>query len=284
MAGEAFPGEEDALVRSWLGGLMTRGLCLPEGLTVEQAAREREGARGAAAALAGELSGDPEDGGAGLEAQVQAAQFVSAHAAAMDWQAEANRRDLPPHARATAQRLARQLMALTTAQLHALRRLRAERRKDREAAQRRAERETARRIQARAADTRAMIAGFEHTLKDLARAERGALEGGPAADLAGDLDADFAGELEPDFAGDFASGPPEPAGPRPVGAGPGFAGGCAEASVPEPPPDPAPPLNRQQRRALARQRRRDKRAGAEEGGKGLGVAVGSGEAGILPGQ
>jgi hypothetical protein len=64
MACEAFPGEDGALVRTWLGGLLVRGLCLPEGLTVEQAAREREGARAAAEELAGE--------GAGLAAQVLA--------------------------------------------------------------------------------------------------------------------------------------------------------------------------------------------------------------------
>jgi len=68
MACEAFPGEEDALVRNWLGGLMIRGLCLPEGLTVEQAAREREGARAAAENLAEELGGEDR----GLEAQVLA--------------------------------------------------------------------------------------------------------------------------------------------------------------------------------------------------------------------
>ena len=251
MAADEFLAEEGARVESWLGGLLTRGLCLPDGLSVDQRSRELEAARAAAGELAGAYWGADS---AGIEARVQAAQFVAAHAAAMDWQAEANRRDLPPHARATAQRLARQLMALTTSQLHALRRLRAERRKDREAAERQAERETARRIQARAADTRAMIAGFEHTLKDLARAERGALEGGPAAELAGALDGDiaggFAGELEPAFAGDFASGPPGPTGPRPLGAG-----------VPEPPDDPAPPLNRRQRRALAQLARRQQKRG-----------------------
>ena len=161
MACEAFPGEDDALVWNWLGGLMTRGLCLPGGLTVEQEAREREGARAAAEDLAEELGGEDR----GLEAQVLAAQFVSAHAAAMDCQAEANRRDLPPHARATSQRLARQLMALTPSQVHALCRLRAERRKDREQAARleaeaarRAQRETAECFKAGAADVRAMAA------------------------------------------------------------------------------------------------------------------------------
>ncbi|MDH3596353.1 MAG: hypothetical protein OEM93_16035, partial [Rhodospirillales bacterium] len=114
MESDEFLAEEGARVANWLDGLQFRGLCLPEGLTVDQAARERDGARSAAAGLAGEVW---DAGGTGIEARIQAAQFVSAHAAAMDWQAEANRRDLPPHARATAQRLARQLMALTTAQL-----------------------------------------------------------------------------------------------------------------------------------------------------------------------
>jgi hypothetical protein len=134
---------------AWLGGLFVRGLSLPEGLTVEQEHREREGARAAIEDLAGDLAGDFEGDGGGLEAQVLAAQFVSAHAAAMDRQAEANRRDLPPHARATSQRLARQLMALTTSQVHALCRLRAERRKDREQAARLAEREIAAKARAR---------------------------------------------------------------------------------------------------------------------------------------
>jgi hypothetical protein len=227
---------------SWLGGLLTRGLCLPEDLTVAQRDRERAGARAAAEDLAAEL------GGEGLEAQVLAAQFVSAHAAAMDRQAEANRRDLPDHARATSQRLARQLMALTTSQLHALCRLKAERRKDREQAARLAEREIAAKARARAADTRAMIAGFEQTLKDLARSERGGL----AADPAGDLEAAF----EEGFEDAFEDGVDETAGfpgaarpskPEPVGAG-----------VPEP-PKPAPPLDRRERRALARLRRRGRK-------------------------
>ena len=109
MAADGFLAEEGARVEAWLGGLLTRGLCFPDGLSVDQRSRERDAARAAAAELAGSLGE-----GAGIEARVQAAQFVAAHTAAMDWQAEANRRDLPPHARATAQRLARQLMALTT--------------------------------------------------------------------------------------------------------------------------------------------------------------------------
>ncbi|MDH3969486.1 MAG: hypothetical protein OEU56_20925, partial [Rhodospirillales bacterium] len=231
------------------------------------AARERDGARSAAAGLAGEVW---DAGGTGIEARIQAAQFVSAHAAAMDWQAEANRRDLPPHARATAQRLARQLMALTTAQLGGLCRLRAEQRKDREQAMRLNEQtarlaaqETTARFKTGAADMRAMIAGFERTGRELARADRealAALAADPAADLEVDeYAADYADPAANDSAADTVAdhaddpnaptaGPPRTARPEPVGAG-----------VPEPPPEPAPPLNRQQRRALARLRRKGRR-------------------------
>ena len=193
----------------------------------------------------------------------------------MDRQAEANRRDLPPHARATSQRIARQLMALTTSQLNGLCRLKAERRRERaeaarlaEQAARRAERETTERFKARAADVRAMIAGFEQTGRELARADREALSaaGAAAGPEAGPWDADLDAMAEFDEMAErafpMAARPPGPPGaapdedphpvapprqakPEPVGAG-----------VPEPPPDPAPPLNRQQRRALARLRRK----------------------------
>jgi hypothetical protein len=263
----AAPTEAAARTETWLGGLLFRGLCLPEGLTIEHEARERDGARAAAAELAGELEGarlgEASGGareGAGIAERVLAAQFVSAHAAAMDRQAEANRRDLPDHARATSQRLARQLMALTTSQIHALCRLKAERRKEREQAARLAEREIAAKAQARAAETRAMIAGFEQTLKDLAPSERETREGA--------FDTEFDIGFEEDFVDAFEHGVAETAGfagaarrakPEPVGAG-----------VPEP-PDPSdaagPPLNRRQRRALARLRRKEKRG---EGGCGKG--------------
>jgi hypothetical protein len=149
-------------------------------------------------------------------------------------------------------------MALTTSQVHALCRLRAERRKDREQAARLAEREAA--AEARAADTRALpasgapaayaappssgsgcgaprpalAAGFEQTLKDLARSERGAPDGG----------------LEAGFEEGFAetagfAGAADSAEPEAVGAG-----------VPERPAEPRPPLNRRERRALARLRRK----------------------------
>jgi hypothetical protein len=262
--------DEGARTADWLGGLLVRGLSLPEGLSVDQRDREFAGARTAVSGLAGEVW---DTGGPGIAERIQAAQFVSAHAAAMDWQAEANRRDLPPHARATSQRLARQLMALTTSQIHALCRLKAERRREREATARQAEHETDRRIKARAADTRAMIAGFEQTLAEVARADRAApkaaRDGGLEGELDGDLNGDFADDFDGDSEGalerDFADGPgeafggvfggaapsgPPAAGPRPLGAG-----------VPDRPDDPAPLLNRRQRRALARLRR--KRVGAD---------------------
>jgi hypothetical protein len=245
-----------------LGGLLTRALCLPEGLTVAHRAREMAGARAAVSGLAGEVW---DSGGHGIVERIQAAQFVCTHAAAMDWQAEANRRDLPAHARQTCQRLARQLMALTTAQLGGLCRLKAERRKEHAEAQRLAERETAGRVKAGAANVRAMIAGFERTGKALAKADRdalAALAADPEAGLAaGDYAADCADPAGRDSAADTVAGragdpdaptagPPRPAKPEPVGAG-----------VPEPPADPAPPLNRQQRRALERMRRKEQRGG-----------------------
>jgi hypothetical protein len=282
MAADEFLAEEGARVADWLEGLLTRALCLPDGLTVDQQASQMEGARAAAAELAGGLWGE----GAGIEARVQAAQFVSAHAAAMDWQAEANRRDLPPHARATAQRLARQLMALTTAQLNGLSRLRAERRKAREEAARAVARQTAAEAKARSADRRAMVADLERTLKASAQADLAAMTA-----LVADPDADPGTLADPDpealaelalamaapppgteapgtapsdpLSAPSASGaqaayaaplaprstftPPRPAKPEPVGAG-----------VPETTPEPAPPLNRRQRRAKERLRRRER--------------------------
>ncbi len=316
MESDAFPAEEGARVANWLDGLQFRGLCLPEGLSVDRAAREREGARAAAAGLAGEVW---DAGGTGIAERVQAAQFVSAHAAAMDWQAEANRRDLPPHARATAQRLARQLMALTTAQLNGLCRLKAERRKDREQAMRlaeqtarRAERETAAKAAAKAAvesrawsaDRRALVADMERTLKagigpraaagldrELDPGLDAALDPEAMADLDLDKMADAAitpaaplappkaspkgappgteppGTAAPDplpapgSAGGFAeaSAPPRPATPEPLGAGAPAEPEPVGAGVPETTPEPAPPLNRRQRRALERLRRKGRR-------------------------
>ncbi|MDH3793388.1 MAG: hypothetical protein OEU25_15875 [Rhodospirillales bacterium] len=264
MESDDFPAEEGARVANWLDGLLTRGLCLPEGLTEAHRAREMAGARAAAEGLAGELWGE----GAGLEARVQAAQFVCAHAAAMDCQAEANRRDLPPHARATSQRLARQLMALTTAQLGALCRLRAERRKEREQtarleaqAARLAAQETAAKFKAWSADRRALVADLEQTLKATAEADREAMADfpGSAGGFAGPSDADL--DEMADLALALAAPPPgtappdedpvtPPRSPRPEPVG---------AGVPEPPPEPAPPLNRRQRRALERLRRKERR-------------------------
>ncbi len=267
--------DEGARLSDWLGGLLVRGLSLPEGLSVDQHAREMAGARAAVSGLAGEVC---DDAGPGIVERIQAAQFVTAHAAAMDWQAEANRRDLPPHARQTCQRLARQLMALTTAQLGGLCRLKAERRRERaEAARlagqaaRRAERETTERFKARAADVRAMIAGFEQTGRELARADREALAAAGAAADAGagpwDDDLDAMADLDQTAERAFAMAasppgseppgaaranpqpavPPRQAKPEPVGAG-----------VPEPPPE-ALPLNRRERRALVRLRRQRRR-------------------------
>jgi len=273
--------DEGARLSDWLGGLLVRGLSLPEGLSVDQHAREMAGARAAVSGLAGEVW-DAE--GTGIVERVQAAQFVCAHAAAMDWQAEANRRDLPPHARATSQRVARQLMALTTSQLNGLCRLKAERRRERaeaahlaEQAARRAERETAARYKARAAETRAMIAGFERTGRELARADREALAAAERAARAAGPDAELRPMADFDHTAEsaFAMSARPPGSERPVaapaGVPPAEPTGSREpepvgAGVPEPPPDPAPPLTRQQRRALERLRRKGVRAHRGRGG------------------
>ena len=271
METDAFPAEESARVGNWLDGLFARGLSLPKGLTEAHRAREMDGARAAAEGLAGELRGETN----GIEARVLSAQFVCAHAAAMDCQAEANRRDLPPHARATSQRLARQLMALTTAQLGALCRLRAEQRKEREQAARLeaqaarlAAQETAAKFKAWSADRRALVADLEQTLKATTKADLGMADfaadpdapgpqppPGPAADLDEMAELALAMAAPPPGTPGAAppvppiAGPPRPAKPEPVGAG-----------VPEPPdvgpPDPAVPLNRRERRALKRLRRK----------------------------
>jgi len=123
----------------------------------------------------------------------------------MDRQAEANRRDLPPHARATSQRLARQLMALTTSQVHALCRLRAERRKDREQAARLAREQTAAEAaaesRARIADRRALVADLERGLKAAAGASAADLA---AADLEGADDAEATADPDLDALTDLA--------------------------------------------------------------------------------
>jgi hypothetical protein len=78
---------------------------------------------------------------------------------------------------------------------------------------------------------------------DLAAHDAAADDADPAAGgLAADTRAHHADEpIAP------ATGAARPARPEPVGAG-----------VPEPPLDPAPPLNRRQRRALARLRRKER--------------------------
>ena len=118
-----------------------------------------------------------------------------------------------------------------------------------------------------------MIAGFERTGEELARADREAL-----AALADDPDPDEMADLALPMAASPAFGSPaayaapqaprsaldhgtempgaapRPAKPEPVGAG-----------VPAPPPEPAPPLNRRQRRALERLRRKELRADRRAG-------------------
>jgi hypothetical protein len=156
-------------------------------------------------------------------------------------------------------------MALTTAQLNALCRLRAERRREQEEIQRQSERQTAGRVKTWAADTRAMIAGIERTGKALTKADRETLaalaaeadreagddadHGDPAAKglTAGADCGDCADERDAP-----AAGSPRPAKPEPLGAG---VPELAEAG----PPGADQPLNRRERRALASLRRKRRR-------------------------
>jgi hypothetical protein len=128
-------------------------------------------------------------------------------------------------------------MALTTSQVHALCRLRAERRKDREQA-------------ARLAREQRLAEGHE----------TGAGRAAPRrhAPASPEVDPAAVAELARNIAATPAdapgSGGPPPAPPRPEPVG---------AGVPDPPAEPQPPSNRRQRRALARVRRREKPAGAK---------------------
>jgi len=157
---------------------------------------------------------------AGIGARIQAVQFLCAHAAAMDWQARANSPVLPEPARNHAQRFASQMMGLTSRQLATLARLGAERRKSREAAERQAWRQRAQDTKEQLARGNAFVSEMERMLK-----------------AGTDVDAMLEG----------AAGPPA-AAPRAVGA-----------AVPDPPPSPQTPMNRQQRRALERLRRKESR-------------------------
>ena len=132
-AGDEGSGQEIgeiSMAEAWLDLGLVESLRLPEGKPGEELALRIE----AAGAMVAELAP------AGAGERALAVHFTAAQAAALGWQAEANRRDLPPAARATAQRLACQLIGLATRLIQTLDRLQARREKRAEAAEARSER------------------------------------------------------------------------------------------------------------------------------------------------
>ncbi len=120
--GDEGPGqetEEISMAEAWLDLGLVESLRLPEGKPGEELALRIE----AAGAMVAELAP------AGAGERALAVHFTAAQAAALGWQAEANRRDLPPAARATAQRLACQLIGLAARLIQTLDRLQARREK-----------------------------------------------------------------------------------------------------------------------------------------------------------
>jgi hypothetical protein len=158
--------------------------------------------------------------GAWIGERIQAVQFLCAHGAAMDWLGQANSPFLGEQVRDKAQKIAAQMFALTSRQLSTLARLRDQRRREREAAERQAWRKEAHATKQQLARGSAFTAELERMMK----------LGGEAAEA-------------PEETADAT-----PPAPRAAGA-----------AVPEPPAEPETGLNRQQRRALERQARKDGR-------------------------
>ena len=200
----------EALIAGWLGVTLTAGLRLPEDESEDRREFLLAGAKAALEQLA--------PAGAWLGERLQAVQFLCAHSAAMDWQGQANSPHLGEQIRHRAQRFATQMMALTSRQLSTLARLRAERRREAEAAERQTWREKAQETKQQLARGSAFTAELERIMK-LSDGTDGAPE---TADEA------------------------PPAAPRAAGA-----------AVPEPPPGPEAALNRKERRALERLRRKE---------------------------
>ena len=199
----------EALIAGWLGVTLSAGLRLPEDESEDRREFLLAGAKAALEQLA--------PAGAWLGERLQAVQFLCAHAAAMDWQGQANAPHLGEQVRHRAQRFATQMMALTSRQLSTLARLRDQRRREAEAAERQAWRQEAYATKEQLARGGAFTAELERMMK---------LSDGAEA----------------------AADPALPAVPRAAGA-----------AVPEPPPGPEAALNRKERRALERLRRKKAR-------------------------
>ena len=238
-------------------------------MAAEGFAGEKGMAERAAAVLRAGIA--PRDG---IE-ETLAEQMAGCHEAALACLANARRQDLPESARSSELRTGARLMSLFTQQLGALERHRTHLRAEREAAES-AEQDAAlrRRFAEQDAEREAEEAVITPTRHARRLATRAALAGtptGPTTDEAiferlaqrferrlsgATAEAEADGAVDPDIPADPAAAyAPRPATPEPVGAG-----------VPAPPPEPAPPLNRRQRRALERLRRKELRADRGAGG------------------
>ena len=231
----------EALLAGWLSVTLVEGLCVPEDLPARS--------RGSASAEAGDSDGSQHffiqgakaalaelaPAGAWLGERIQAVQFLCAHSAAMQWLGQANSPYEPEPLRDNARKIAVQLFALTSRQLATLARLKDQRRREREAEERRAFARKAQEAREQIARDRAFTAELERMMK--LGGKLGAL--GALAEEAEDEGDD---EMADEAAAQAA------AVPKAVGA-----------AVPEPPAAAEAGLNRQQRRALARRRRKQGR-------------------------
>ena len=162
--------------------------------------------------------------GAWVGERIQAVQFLCAHSAAMEWLGQANSPHEPEPVRDKARKIAAQMFALTSRQLATLARLRDQRRRAREAEERQGWRKRVQETKEQIARGGALTAELERMMK-----------------LSGEA------EAVPEEAAEAGSPGPKAAG----------------AAVPEPPAAPEADLNRQQRRALERLRRKRGQAGTD---------------------
>jgi hypothetical protein len=220
------------LLGFWLEELLMEHLPLSDDLSEEQKELWIRAARLTIEELAPE--------GTGVGARLQALHFVCAHGAALDYQSQALSGRLPPAARTIAQRLANQLMTITSRQLTVLTRIETERRRAKEAELRLEQNAWKQTWQRETTCTRALADGMDRFLRDT-RAMEAALSGQP-----------------PDI------GAPDIAAAR-------SAAGTAVATAAPAPPAPEAPLSRQQRRALERQERKAARRLAAAGAEAVGL-------------
>ena len=153
------------LLDGWLDMALMSALPESPDDSHEQQAFKLAAAREAVAAIAGE--------DAPIEERMQAVLYVVAHAAAMDYQAQAVSRFLPDSARLIAQRLAARLMTMTARQLSIIERLRAARGRAEGASKREDRREAERDRKARHARDVEVLHSMERQLKTLEEMDKG---------------------------------------------------------------------------------------------------------------